>query len=258
MKPLRKRIKDREILFGATVEEHFRPSVVKAFVNAGFDFLFIENEHASIDPSQLADFVLCSRDNGLEVVSKVGELHRAETARLLDMGVIGIQLPRTESPDHMATLFNYMKFPPLGTRASAPGRGNTFYRNVDKNVWYDKTNEETVLVCHIETKKGVENIERIAQTKGIDVCFIGPSCLSLSYGKPGRYDDPEFIASVQHVLSSCAKQGIAGGFVGDDYESTRYWIDRGVTFFECASDLDLISSGAARAFEQLQRARDKA
>ena len=238
--------------------EYFRPSVVKVFAGAGFDFLFIENEHASIDPQQLADFVLCSRDNGLEVVAKLGDLNRADTARLLDMGVMGIQLPRSESPEDMATLFDYMKFPPVGSRASATGYGNTLYAKVDKNVWYEKTNGETCLVCHIETRRGVENIDAIARVSGVEVCFIGSSDLSLSYGKPGQYKAPDFLATVQHVLDTCAGQGITRGIVGSDYDSTRYWIDRGVTFFECASDLELMRSGAARAFEPLQRARDKA
>ena len=258
MKALRERIRDGEILFGGTVTEHFRPSVVKAFAGAGFDFLFIENEHASINPAQLADFVLASRDNGLEVVTKLGDLNRADTARLLEMGVMGIQLPRTESPDDMTTLLDYMKFPPVGSRASATGYGNSLYAKVDKAVWYEKTNNETFPVCHIETRRGVEHIGEIAKVDGIDVCFVGPSDLSLSYGKPGQYKDPDFLATVQHVLDTCEAQDIVRGIVGSDYDSTRYWIDRGVTFFECASDLDLLRSGATQALEPLQRARDKA
>lgn len=35
MKALRERIKDGEILSGGTATEYFRPSVVKAFANAG-------------------------------------------------------------------------------------------------------------------------------------------------------------------------------------------------------------------------------
>ena len=90
MKTLKQRLDDGDIVFGATVCEHLRPSVVKAYVNAGFDFIFLENEHASFDPSRLADFVLCARDHGLTVVSKLGELSRADTARLLEMGAAAV------------------------------------------------------------------------------------------------------------------------------------------------------------------------
>ena len=43
MKTLKQRLDDGDIVFGATVCEHLRPSVVKAYVNAGVDFFLLEN-----------------------------------------------------------------------------------------------------------------------------------------------------------------------------------------------------------------------
>jgi len=40
------------------------------------------------------------------------------------MGVMGLQLPRTEIRQEAETLRSYMKFPPDKTRASATGYGN--------------------------------------------------------------------------------------------------------------------------------------
>ena len=44
LKSLKEKLTDGEVVFGGTVSEHLRPSVVKAFRNAGFDFIYIENE----------------------------------------------------------------------------------------------------------------------------------------------------------------------------------------------------------------------
>ena len=56
---------------------------------------------------------------------------RAEVARLLDTGVTGIQLPRAESHEQVVTLLDYVKYPPLGSRAGAPGYGGSDYHFPD-------------------------------------------------------------------------------------------------------------------------------
>jgi 2-keto-3-deoxy-L-rhamnonate aldolase RhmA len=258
MKTLKERLRDGEIVFGGTVAEHLRPSVVKAYVNAGFDYVFLENEHAAFDPARLSDFVLCARDNGLTVVSKLGELSRAETARLLEMGVMGIQLPRTETADDMRTLIDFIKYPPVGSRASATAYGNSFYGKVDKETWYEQMNAETFVLSHFETRAGAENAEAIMAVDGIDICFIGSSDLSLSYGVPGQYKDPDFLATVNRILDIAAGRNIIRGIVATDYDSASYWIERGVQYFECNNELDFIRSGAAKAMEGLHRAREAA
>jgi 2-keto-3-deoxy-L-rhamnonate aldolase RhmA len=258
MTTLKEKLVAGEVVFGGSVSEHLRPSVVKAYAHAGFDFIFLENEHASFGRAAMADFVLCARDNGLTVVSKLPHLERGQTAWLLEMGVMGVQLPRTESSQELETLYDYMKFPPVGSRASATGFGNTGYAKVpDKAAWYTQANAETFVVGHIETKKGVENAEDILTATGTDVCFVGASDLSVSYGMPGNYTDPQFQALVQRVFDCCQARGIVCGFPGFGYDSVRYWIDHGVQFFECANELDMIRSGAAKAVEQLHKARDR-
>jgi 2-keto-3-deoxy-L-rhamnonate aldolase RhmA len=108
VKTFGQRLKADEVVFGATVMEYLRPSLVKTFCNAGFDFIFIENEHALFNQERLSDFILCVRDHGLPVVIKTGQLERAATARLLEAGVLGVQLPRTENLHDLETLQSYL------------------------------------------------------------------------------------------------------------------------------------------------------
>ncbi|MBB27697.1 MAG: hypothetical protein CME25_02185 [Gemmatimonadetes bacterium] len=116
----------------------------------------MEYEHTFFSPDDLADTVLASRDNGLPVVAKTPQLDCQEVAKLLEAGVVGIQLPRTESREQVETLLSYIKFPPKGTRAVAPGWGSSDYRGVsDWQVWMDEQDEETLVVVHIETALGL-------------------------------------------------------------------------------------------------------
>ena len=90
---LKHRLRNSDVLVGGMVAEHLRPSLVKLYVQAGFDFMYIEYEHGFFEMTTFADSVLCARDNNLPVIAKTPQLERAEVAKLLECGVVGIQLP---------------------------------------------------------------------------------------------------------------------------------------------------------------------
>ena len=67
---LKRRLRNGDILVGGMVAEHLRPSLVKLYVQAGFDFMYIEYEHGFFEMTTFADSVLCARDNNLPVIAK--------------------------------------------------------------------------------------------------------------------------------------------------------------------------------------------
>ena len=78
---MKSRMAQGEVLVGGMITEYVRPSLVKLYKHAGFDFVYIEYEHTFFGPAELADTVLCARDNGLPVVAKTPQLERAEVAQ---------------------------------------------------------------------------------------------------------------------------------------------------------------------------------
>ena len=116
-------------------------------------------------------------------------------------------------------------------------------------------NDETFIVAHIETRQGVENIDQIVSLPGLDICLVGTSDLSLDYGNPGDYKGKDFRELVQKVFDAAEQNGAARGIPASDHDSVKYWIDHGVQFFECATELDMLRAGAAKTIEDLHRAR---
>ena len=208
----KRNLKSGGVLLGGMAVEYLRPSLVKIYSYAGFDFIYIEKEHGLFEGSELSDFVLSARDNRMPVISKVGESNRPEVARLLEAGVVGIQLPRTESREDLVTLIDYVKFPPLGTRAGAPGYGNTDYLlPEDEKAWLKKANSSTLVVAHIETALGYENAENIITTPHLDMVYVGPSDFSISMGYPGEWDHPTVVKAMGRILELCLKHKVAFG-----------------------------------------------
>ena len=244
---LKSRLRSGDVLIGGMLAEYVRPSIVKLYQQAGFDFLYIEYEHGWIDPAALVDTVLCARDNGLPVIAKTPQLERAEVAKMLESGIVGIQLPRTETREELETLLSYMKFPPSGTRAIAPGYGNSDYRHIgDWSDWMKQQDNETTLVVHIETRVGYENAEEIVSTPGVDMVYVGPGDFSIEMGHPGDYDHPEIANAMRDILDLCRKHNVAFGTTASNSDAAKGWVDRGTQFFETADELHFISDGATR------------
>ena len=249
----KRNIKQGKPLIGAMVIEYLRPSIVKIFRNAGFDFIFIEKEHGMFDGSELPDFVLCARDNGIPVISKVGELNRPEIARLLDAGVVGIQLPRTESSDQIAELVDLVKYPPIGSRAGAPGYAGTDYTYPkDHADWLRCSNASTTVIAHIETEVGIGNASEIVASPQLDMVYVGPYDTAISFGHPGEYEHPDMKAALRGVLNLCLKHSVAFGTTPSSPKSGMDWIKQGCRFFELTDELALLHEAASAAVSPYQ------
>ena len=241
------RLQAGEVLLAGIIAEYVRPSMMKFYQQSGFDFVFIEYEHVYFDPPGLADTVLAGRDSGLPVIAKTPQLERAEVAKLLECGVVGIQLPRTESRKEVETLLSYMKFPPAGTRAMASGYGNSDYvRAGDRRVWMAEQDAESTLIAQIETKAGYERAEEIVSTPGVDMVYVGPGDFSVEMGQPGNAEHPDVRGPMEEILELCKKYKIPFGTTAANMEAAQRWVSKGAVFFETSDERSLIVDAATQ------------
>lgn len=235
------------VLVGVTTQHVTSAWMAKLWKHSGADFVYIEYEHTFMNEGSLADFVLCCRTEGLPVVSKVPECSRTHVAKLLECGVIGIQLPWTESREQIDRLVSYVKFPPIGIRAAAPGMGNCDYDlTIGGQELIESGNRETMVLAHIETRQGIAELDSILSNPHVDVMFLGMYDLSVSYGHPGEFRHPEVEVAVDGAIAAARRHGKTAGMYVPDAEMARPWVGRGVRFFETASEVDLIDDGARR------------
>ena len=251
---LKRALHEGKVLVGGILSEYARPSLVKLYAEAGFDFLYVEYEHGFFDLTTLADTVLCARDNNLPVISKTPQLERGSVSKLLECGIVGIQLPRTETRSEVETLRSYLKFPPAGTRAVAPGYGSSDYgRKCDWPSWMAEQDEETTLVVHIETRRAYENAEEIVSTPGVDMVYVGPGDFSIEMGHPGDYDHPGVTGPMHEILELCRKHNVSFGTTASTSDAAQEWVRRGAQFFETVDEFELIAEGATTLVRDYRR-----
>ena len=236
-------------VLGCMVSEYLRPSLATLLAEAGYDFVFVETEHAFLQTPELAGFVHAARGLGLPAIAKTG-LDRGEVTRLLDAGLCGLQLPRTESPEQLAELAEYALFPPKGSRAGAPGYASTDYRiPEDHAAWLRRANQSVSLVAHIETTEGFHNAAAIVASPHVDVVYVGPYDFSIAMGRPGDYDHPDVTGPMRRILRLCRERQVCFGTTPSGPETARDWVRRGAGFFELGSELELLAQGARAEVE---------
>ena len=258
MTSLRHLLQTRGLLVGLTTQHVTAPWLAKLWRRSGADFVYIEYEHGFFNEADLASFVLCCRAEGLPVVAKVPECTRTAAAKLLDCGVTGIQLPWSESREQIDRLVSYTKFPPLGIRALCTGTGNSDYDlDIDARKFVEQANLETIVLAHVETRTGVENIESIVANPHVDIVFLGMADLSVSYGYPLQLSNPEVIGAVDHVLAAARRADKVIGMWVPDCETAESWMEKGVRFFETSSEVDLIDTGARSLIDRFRRCESR-
>ncbi len=250
MKSIKQLLNEQELVVGLMSQHVCSPWLPKLYHDAGADFLYIENEHLFFNGADLANMILAARSYGLPAVAKCEYVNRGSIAKLLDAGVTGIQLPMSETREQLAEVVSYVKFPPVGVRAAASGTGNTDYEPVNVAEWIKRANDETTVIAHIETRKGLENIDEILSVPGVDIMFIGLFDLTVSLGQPAEYDHPDVVAAINRLVSSAQEHGKFSGMWVPSYDKAEPWIEKGVRFFETTGDVGFIASGSVELMKR--------
>lgn len=97
---------------------------------------------------------------------------------------------------------------------------------------------EVIIIVQIEHIKGVENIEEIITTAGVDGIIVGPYDLSGSMGYPGEYNRKDVKDVLKVIEQACQKHQVSLGYhvIEPDYEILKNRIDQGYNFVAFSTD----------------------
>ncbi|NOU66071.1 hypothetical protein GC096_18710 [Paenibacillus sp. LMG 31461] len=162
------------------------------FKSCGFDYFIVDCEHGYYDYGAVATLAVVSKKSGIQMFVRIPSISRECILKYMDMGVVGLLVPMVSTSEEIKRVVEYSKYEPLGKRGISTKRAHNDYLCKDMKVYMDTANEETMIFAQIETREGLRNIKRIAETKSLDGLIVGPNELSSDLGIPMQYKNELF------------------------------------------------------------------
>ena len=214
---------------------------------AGFDWLLIDGEHSPNDLRsilQQAEVIAAYRDS--HAIARVpvghGNIGTALIKQYLDLGIQTLLVPMVDTAQQAADLVRAMRYPPAGIRGMAGARAARWGRYPDYAV---QANAQVCLLVQVETRAGLDNLDAIAATDGVDGIFIGPADLSAALGHVGNAMHPEVQAAIEDAIQRIARAGKAPGILTTDEALARKYLALGATFIAVGLDHNLLAKATS-------------
>lgn len=232
------------------------PTVAEIAAHAGFDWCLIDGEHAPNDlPLVLAQLRAMNGAPAQAVVRlPVGDVRLVKQA--LDIGVQTLLVPMVNTARQAAEMVRATRYPPEGIRGvgAAMARASAFGGIAD---YVDDANDQICLIVQVETRDGLDNLDAIVATPGVDCVFLGPADLAASLGHRGDPGHPEVQAAISDAARRIAEAGKAVGMITFDPGQIARLADLGATFIAVGGDIAILAKGlrdrATFARETLRR-----
>ena len=245
LNPVRQRLAAGGLALGFGVH-HLRGSAVGMIaVASGFDWLFIDMEHNSMDVDTAAQISMASLAVGITPIVRVPGKEHHHASRLLDAGAQGIVVPHVDTIEEAQRAVAHCKYPPVGHRSVMGVLPQFGYRGLPVAESTPLANAQTMVVIMLETPEAIARADEFAAVPGVDSILIGTNDLCAEMGIPGQFSDPRIEEAYRKIIAACRKNNIHPG-MGGVYEPKllEKFIGMGMRFILAGGDMGFLMAGA--------------
>jgi 2-keto-3-deoxy-L-rhamnonate aldolase RhmA len=211
----------------------------------GYDWLFIDMEHNSMDVDTAAQIAMAALPVGITPIVRVPGKEHHHASRLLDSGAQGIVVPHVDTVEEAERAVAYCKYPPIGHRSVMGTLPQFAFRSAPVGETTTLANQQSLVVVMLETPEAIAKADAIAAVPGLDAILIGTNDLCAEMGIPGQFADPRIEDAYRKVIAACRKHHIHPG-MGGVYEPRlmEKYIGYGMRFILSGGDLSFLMAGA--------------
>ena len=238
---LKRKLNRGEVVFGPFINCAY-PAMIEICGHAGFDFAIIDLEHSPLHTLAAEDLCRAADCVGISPIVRVRKNDAPQIQRALDIGSAGVQVPQIETKADAAAVVKAAKYSPIGTRGLSFYTRAGVYTAAGTQIT-NQLNAESLIVVHVEGKRGIDNIAEIASVPHIDIIFLGPYDLSQSLGIPGQVQDPRTIDLMKLGVETIRNAGKVAGTFADNPEMAKQWIEAGVQYIALGVDVGIFLKG---------------
>ena len=227
---------------GSMIFEFFTPGMPRLLANAGAEFGMYCMEHTGAGFETLKpQFALC-RALGVVPLVRVPAAEYHFIARALDCGALGVMVPLVDSAEQARFIVSCTRYPPEGRRGAAFGFAHDDYQGGEVTEKMGMIHARTLVICMIETRQGLDNVEAIAAVPGVDVLWLGHFDLTNFLGIPGDFSNEKFKEAVKRIVAAAARHGKAAGYMAADAALGREYLGLGFRMIATGTDQGMLQA----------------
>jgi len=250
---VRQRLNEGRVAVGHMLMEFATRGIAKILEAAGADFALIDMEHAANDLPRIADLAAWFKATPVAPLVRVPAADYHFIARCLDAGVLGVMVPNVETAEQACAIVNAVKYAPGGHRGLGLGSAHNDYVPPKPAEYLHEANANTSVICQIESTRGLENLEAIAATPGVDILWVGHFDLTQSMGIVAQFDDPRFLDALARVAQVAKRYGKAAGVQPHNAAQAEQWMRLGYNVISWSSDFAVYRNALAEHIATVRR-----
>lgn len=174
--------------------------------SAGYDYVCVDLQHGGADETTMVAMFAAIEAAGATPLARVAFNEPWMIMRVLDLGASGVIVPLVNSREEATRAVRACRFPPYGMRSYGPLRAALTSGSTDPDVLGD-----VLCIVMVETAEGLENVDQIAATPGLDAIYVGPADTTLSLGRRLGEGGDALEQAIARVNAACAHAGIVSG-----------------------------------------------
>lgn len=215
---------------------------VELMAAPGVNYVCVDQQHGLIDYPDALTMYAAAEARGVVPITRVPANAPWMIGKNLDAGAQGVIVPLVNTRQEAAAAVMACRYPPHGIRSFGPIRAAVVSDRRDA----DSLGNSVLCFVMVETREGLENIDAIASTPGLDGIYVGPADLALGLGLPPDLDktEPEHVQAVRKILESCKRHGIVAGIQCASGSSGRRYADQGFGLVTIGKDSSLLQAAA--------------
>jgi 2-keto-3-deoxy-L-rhamnonate aldolase RhmA len=113
----KEKLESGDLAIGVGIRQARTVDIAKAMKTAGFDWLFIDMEHNSMDIDMAVQISVAAQEVGITPLVRVPGFQHFHASRVLDGGAQGIVVPHVDNEDVAQRMVDQCKYPPIGHRS---------------------------------------------------------------------------------------------------------------------------------------------
>jgi 2-dehydro-3-deoxyglucarate aldolase len=211
---------------------------------AGFDWIVLDGEHAPNDITTFVPQLMALKGSVSAPVVRAPTNDPVIIKRLLDIGFYNFLIPFVESREEAERAVASTRYPPRGIRGvSVSHRSNGYGTTPD---YFSQIDNNIAVLVQIESQPGLDNLEAIAATDGVDGLFVGPGDLCAALGYLGNPSHPEVQRAIRHIFACAKTHGKPAGILAPAEADARRYLEWGATFVAVGSDLGVFRAATQK------------